>query len=204
MKILYFVPLLVLLAGCKPSSVSTHVSDSDEALAISNLNRRVIALETNQKDWVAIDPDSKSYEQLRTQFGALLVSTRSVTPYLDGYKVKVAIGNPYYITFSGFKLERWVAKAFTPPPLSAKGTSSSIQTGTVAALSNPQRLPQFDPTKPWEHSWPITIEDRTETLQPGSWTGVEFTVAPATSDDIRHLRVSIVLNEVHLNEDSSN
>lgn len=146
---------------------------------VSTLETRVSALETDHSgDWVPIDPNSPSYQQLGTTFGVLLVKTKSVTPYLDGYKVKVEIGNPYNMTFGGFQLAYWVIKTrsdnsadtFTPPPLS---------------------------TEP-------TTEDRTETLQPGSWNEIAFTVAPATADDIRNLCISIRLNQVHLNDDSSN
>ena len=213
----YFAMACLLLAGCKPKpAVSTTTHDPFAVLAISNLaervsalDQRVSALEDNNRKWVAIDPDSQAYQQLQTPFGVLLVCTKSVTPYLDGYKVKVQIGNPYNITFKGFKLEHWVVtsgkisfqeardQGFKPPPLSTEGQLSHSGTDTVKlSLGPPQRLPHF--SKSW------AIEDRTEILQPGSWNDVEFTVAPATSEDIRHLRMSIDLNEVNLNENSSN
>jgi hypothetical protein len=196
LSLLASVTIVLLLAGCKPkSAVSTathdHLVTVDELRPyITNLYNRVSDLEAHDNtEWVAIDPDSKSYQQLWTPFGVLLVATKNVTPYLDGYKVKVAIGNPYNVTFSGFQLAYWCEKkeftfeeaktpvkpwaVFATPPLSSKETPK------------------------------ITTENRTETLYPGSWNELEFTVAPATADDIRRLRMAMHLNELILKENSA-
>lgn len=42
---------------------------------------------------VRIVPDDKRYELLKTTFGVFFVSTESVKPYLDGYKINLLIGN---------------------------------------------------------------------------------------------------------------
>lgn len=238
--VLLFLLACILLPGCKPKSNISLVPDdhlvtkADLRPYITNLMQRVSALEANNagpwvqyqrnSQWVAIDPNSQSYQSLWTPFGVLLVSTKSVTPYLDGYKVKVAIGNPYNVTFVGFQLAYWcvvpktitfeeetqgfaktdefggvtvspsrtgTSSGFTPPPLSSKGSVSS-------SLGPRPRLPDFASLRA------VNTEDRTETLYPGSWNEIEFTVAPATADDIRHLRMSIELNEVRLNSAASN
>jgi hypothetical protein len=62
------------------------------------------ASKQNQFRFTAIAPDDKGYGKLETDLGTLFVSTESVDPYLDGYKIHLNIGNPSYATFSDFKL----------------------------------------------------------------------------------------------------
>lgn len=226
--VLFFLLACVLLAGCKRNT-SINGKPTVESLlgpppnpytdlAISNLNQRISAVEAkndeweaNHREWVAIDPDSQSYQQLWTPFGVLLVITKSVTPYLDGYKVKVAIGNPYFVTFSGFKLAYRVTpkpKTFTYDQAKQAGPWQKYETNKTSAVPDfsslhpilPDSGSRFDPAKPFSR---IYDEDRTETLQPGAWNEVEFTVAPASAADIRRLRISIHLNEIHLNDNSA-
>ena len=53
---------------------------------------------------VPVTPQDKGYGLLKTPFGTLLVSTESVEPYLDGYKIHLQIGNPMSAHFNGFSL----------------------------------------------------------------------------------------------------
>jgi hypothetical protein len=39
------------------------------------------------------------FEKLNTRYGSLFVSPVSATPYLDGYKIILQIGNPHFCTF---------------------------------------------------------------------------------------------------------
>ena len=44
----------------------------------------------------------RSYQRLDTDNGLFLISVQEATPYLNGYKVRLHIGNPSYATYSGF------------------------------------------------------------------------------------------------------
>jgi len=51
-----------------------------------------------------VNPQNKGYGFLNTPFGNLLLSTESVNPYLDGFKIHFSIGNPTSARFNGFSL----------------------------------------------------------------------------------------------------
>lgn len=53
---------------------------------------------------ITITPDQEGFQTLDSGFARFFVSTENVTPYLDGYRVTLQIGNPYYASFTGFKL----------------------------------------------------------------------------------------------------
>jgi hypothetical protein len=75
-------------------------------LAQTNFNRLQSEFFTSEyaNNSVSVTPDSKGYGLLKTPFGTLLISTESVEPYLDGYKIHLRIGNPTTADFSGFSL----------------------------------------------------------------------------------------------------
>ena len=72
------------------------------------LNVRVTNIE-NRYSKVELDPSSpKKYQRIETDTGSLLISLEDTFPYLDGYKVKLLIGNPTNLTLVGFKMYvRW-------------------------------------------------------------------------------------------------
>jgi len=56
------------------------------------------------------NPDK--YERVDTDSGTFLLSLGEVTPYLDGHKIKVAIGNINAAYYVGFKLDlRWFSES---------------------------------------------------------------------------------------------
>jgi hypothetical protein len=57
---------------------------------------------------VALTPSTPGkYERIDTEAGGFLISVGEVTPYLDGHKLQINIGNTSTGTFSGFKLKLW-------------------------------------------------------------------------------------------------
>ena len=124
------VPLLFMgfLVGCKKNDdpriaelqnqitkLATLTSNQSNAitfiwnqglLAQTNFNRLQSALYAYQfaNDSVSIAPEEKGYGVLKTPFGNLFISTESVEPYLDGYKIHLKIGNPTCAHFNGFSL----------------------------------------------------------------------------------------------------
>jgi hypothetical protein len=54
---------------------------------------------------VELDPASpKKFSRIDTTSGILYVVLEDTSPYLDGYKVKLKIGNPMYTTFQGITM----------------------------------------------------------------------------------------------------
>ena len=110
-----------------------------------------------------VTPQDKGYNLIKTPYGSLLLSTESVEPYLDGYKIHLQIGNPTSANFSGFSL-----------------ICSSYQTTNI-----------FDTMQTFTNTM-------TEKLSPGSWTPIDFILAPSDMDRVRNAAVSIELNQLNL------
>ena len=67
-------------------------------LELIGLKRRISTLESGE---ATVSTEEEGYDVARTKFGPLTVSAQSATPYLDGYKVKLRIGNLTSANFNG-------------------------------------------------------------------------------------------------------
>jgi hypothetical protein len=97
------------------TQLSTLVSNQNDSITyiwnqalIANTNFNQLRSQVFQLQFanysVPVSPQEKGFSLLKTPFGTLLVSTVSVDPYLDGYKVHLNIGNPMSANFTGFLL----------------------------------------------------------------------------------------------------
>jgi len=138
----------------------------------TNYEQRIEALENlREQNWIMLDPTSEGFQRLDTTLGSLVVSVKSVTPYLDGYKVDISIGNPMDMDFNGFVL--------------------SCQWGLAPKIgANYDEIQKSQKSQDFQ---------RTEVLLAGHWNPVELIIAPATTDEIKNLRISIKLNTIGLN-----
>jgi hypothetical protein len=60
---------------------------------------------TGNKDFILLDTaTANQFYPLRTNVGTIFVSLKNVTPYLDGYKMNLQIGNPFSITLEGLTI----------------------------------------------------------------------------------------------------
>jgi hypothetical protein len=66
--------------------------------------KSTIARLTSNEQAALISTESEDYGLARTNFGMFTVKCKNVTPFLDGYKVKLEIGNLTSATFHGAKL----------------------------------------------------------------------------------------------------
>lgn len=58
----------------------------------------------------AVNTTTSQYDVVKTRFGSFLVSAASAKPYLDGYQIKLQIGNLTSFVFNGAKLNvQWGA-----------------------------------------------------------------------------------------------
>jgi hypothetical protein len=125
--------------------------------------------------FVVLDPTTRAYSIVKTNLGQLLVSVVDFSPYLNGYKLKLAVGNPSFATYNGAKLTvRWA----TTPKSGVAG---------------------FDAA-----AWAQTLQSKdlsvTNALLPGAWNQVEIVVAPASADQTGYLALSMVLDQVSLRQ----
>lgn len=174
----------VLVAGCNQGSTSpaatTNNSEKPTATPTSELAEqirklrtdlfrlqyRVFALESGE---ATVSTEEEGYDVAKTKFGPITVSTRGATPYLDGFKVKLRIGNLTNANFNGAKLNvSW------GPPLDEKN---------IEEWSKNQRKKEIDLT--------------TRFLS-GAFTDVEIALTPAKAEDIKSFTVGIELNQLSL------
>lgn len=120
-----------------------------------------------------LDPTSKSYGVAKTNLGNLLISVDNVSPYADGYKLRLMVGNPNMVTFDGAKLKvQWAEK----PRWGDKN---------------------FDSVK-WSASIQQKDVDITNNILPGTWNPVEVVISPATAAQTGYLAVTATLDKLSL------
>ena len=106
--------------GLNPPIAAAPIKPQDNREQIDLLNKRIDALDLavrklrfdariSELDLLVrkgaeINPLSKEAVALATNFGTLIVSCKGVDPYLNGFKLKLLIGNPLQMTFNGFTL----------------------------------------------------------------------------------------------------
>jgi len=113
-----FIPILLLscclVLGCgkkaaEPSAVSL-APEKKESLEekVNRLQRDLFLLKMqvgNMSGGSAdISTEEKGYSVAQTKFGSFAVVCRNVTPYLDGYKVQLGVGNLTNAHFNGAKM----------------------------------------------------------------------------------------------------
>lgn len=118
-----------------------------------------------------VSTEEMVYGVAQTQFGAFTVKAMGVTPYLDGFKVKLAIGNLTSATFHGVKLK--------------------VTWGPLMPGSAPARMRAFKAPK--DHAF-----DLTTVLRPGADTNAEVSLTPAKPEEVKFIAVGLELNEMSL------
>jgi len=165
------------------SPPTTPQNNAELTIRLSDLESRFEALSNrvNQNEWMAgfkedsartvtIDPDDKGYGKIETDLGPLFISTASVEPYLDGYKMHLLIGNPSSASYSDFKL----VTLWGPLP-----TNNMM----------------WDK---WNEAQKARTNSIISSLVSGAWTPVDITLTPALPAEIRNVRVRVELSKVHL------
>jgi hypothetical protein len=130
------------------------------------LKSRVNTIEAGD---ATISTEEHGYDVARTKFGPFTVSARGVTPYLDGHKVKLRIGNLTNANFSDAKL-----KLSWGPPF------------------DQNRLDE------WEKNQKKREVKLNENLVSGSFTDVEVILTPSKPEDIKSFSVGFELDKLQL------
>ena len=140
---------------------------------ISELEGRIaeLSLRSNRYDSVELNTSRNTYRRVDSTTGSFLVRFVRAEPYLNGYKIAIAIGNITTATFNGCDLTvRWGTKQ-------PKGIDEWIT---------------------WLKTIRAKDEHVTEDLIPGRWTEVELIIVPAKADELAFLELSIKTNEITL------
>lgn len=98
-----YMPLLPTNAGPKIEFLMEYVGKLSEQ--IQALDRRLDYSELPEDEtWTELNTTQKSYLPIKTRVGILFVALDNITPYLDGYRLTIRIGNPSSATLNGFQL----------------------------------------------------------------------------------------------------
>lgn len=197
-RLSFFTVVLVLVCGCNSQNSKPHVTappfqapqtDLVAALEqeVSALQQRVDALEFDKMigDWsrtnkfVSLSLDEKGYIPVETTLGQLLVASGTATPYMDGYKIDFQIGNPQSVTYDGVTV--------------------TLKWGPSA---NPTIFTNNTALKEWQNAQKTKTDKLLSRLLPGYWNNAEVIVAPATTEEIRNLEISIETGTLLLGTES--
>jgi hypothetical protein len=121
----------------------------------------------------SITPDTTVCQSIDFGYGTFYVSTSRVEPYLDGYKVTLQIGNPYQMT-----VESVVCRVHWAPSIPTNLTDE-----IVLAYNQSVKRKEFSILKP---------------LAAGRWNVLEFTIAPATADELRNCGICFEGGSIYL------
>jgi len=108
-------------------------------------------------DSVQLDPSSHSFQRLDSDTSTFLVSIDDASPYLNGYRIKLSVGNPSNAKFTGIKVKVQWARAYDYNKFSS------------------------DSYKQWHdsiHEKEVTL---TDDLKPGVWNKVDLDLLPAAT-----------------------
>ena len=105
--------LFFVIIGCEnkvPNPPPAPAPDKKESIEdqIRNLKRDVFNLKVQVGNMVGgyadVSTEEKGYSIAQTKYGSFAVVCKNVTPYLDGYKVQLGIGNLTSARFNGAKI----------------------------------------------------------------------------------------------------
>src|ERR1043165_6833817 len=81
-----------------PSNLTNRIVDLESELG--RLRRDIANLQDEKElaEKAPLDFTTPTYKSVRTTVGVLFVSTVNAEKYLDGYRVRILIGNPLFVT----------------------------------------------------------------------------------------------------------
>jgi hypothetical protein len=133
---------------------------------IKALDSSVTTLQSDSRRWATISAYDEGYSIANTEFGAFIVMRKSFTPYLDGFKVKLKIGNLTSIKFTGAKVSVFWGSDFG-----------------VSKLA--------DDLYGQAKEFSVTNE-----FLPGAYTTIDLILAPANPVEVKTIRVRLDFNVI--------
>lgn len=140
---------------------------------VVGLQFRVSTLESAHQS-VVLDLASPSYQRLDTDTGMFLISVANVTPYLDGYKISLNIGNPSFAQYNGFKLKAKWNHTYSWDKYTAESYSK------------------------WDKATREKETSFTDSLNGGTWNKVDLILPATAADELGYFVVSMETNTIVL------
>jgi hypothetical protein len=113
-----------------------------------------------QHDHITLNLAERTYQRLDTDNGFFLISVREATPYLNGYKIRLHIGNPSFATYAGFTVKTKWGKVY--------------DWATYSEASFNQ----------WQKSFQEKEVSFPDALDAGAWNNVEVILAAVTCSPV--------------------
>ena len=162
----------------QPKAASSATDDSSQTIKelesqIKTLEGRIAAIQIlldrkqDRSDTVNLDPSSRGYQRVDSDTSYFLVSVKDASPYLDGYRLTLNIGNLADADFTNVVLTIKWAKAYDW----GKFTNES-----------------YNEWKQSIHSKDISL---TDLLKGGTWNVVSVDLTPSAANEMGYLELSI-------------
>ena len=110
--------------------------------AVKNRNDQIYESFTSRSTPAIIDTTAQDFAVARNLYGSFLIACDGVKPYLNGYEVKLAIGNLTHARFDGYKLKvKWGDRTsdFKKTAVILPGTWTKINVVLTPALAESVR-----------------------------------------------------------------
>jgi len=173
----------------RPPSAQQQREITDLRLQVIELQSKLKTLEASVKfdEWqitrkqdaqatITLNLSEHTYQRLDLDNGFLLVSAQDAVPYLNGYTIRLNIGNPTSAGYAGFKAKISWAKAYD----FTKYTKESYDE--------------------WQKSTQEKEISFTDVLEAGTWTPIELIVTPATAEQLGYVTLSLSTDTVRLRQ----
>lgn len=192
MKKWFFIyTALLVMSGCTDKVLLERVAklESDRANSatelssakyeISDLQTRLGQIESDFSTYKIVNdnsigyfsPGSSGFSRIDTPNGFFLVSVKRLTPYADGHKITLSIGNPLAASYKDIKVKiRW-GKRYNRA---------------------------FGKYSDWEKTFHETEETILGRTAAGAWNDRTIVLSPSSPEEIGDIRVSLDTNTVSL------
>ena len=161
------------------ADLRVQVADLQKKVEYFGSRESLLALRMKDKqdreDSVSLDLTQSTYQRLDTDNGFLLVSAERAVPYQNGFKILLNVANPLSLSYSGLTAKiRWAKRYDT----------NQFTNDSYAA---------------WQKSIQEKETSFPDVLEKGTSKKIELIVAPATTEELGYLKLSINTKTVLLN-----
>jgi len=176
------------LCSCRDEEAHTRISRLEADSSSTQEALRFLLdkkSEDSENEYTIVDITGNGFAAAKSNNGTFLISCKGAEPYLDGHKLALKIGNPYFMTYSGFT----VKARFGRRPPDVPGSASADQK-TEWRIRYEQ----------WEKALKEIDVSSIDELAPGAWTNVELILSPSKPEEVGYLSLRIETDQVALHK----
>lgn len=153
--------------GALQEKIAALEKEVNELKTTTSVNSFLVSQKTESHTSVLLDPSNHTFQMLDGSVSTFLVLVQDVSPYLNGYRVTLNVGNPEDAAFSNVTFTiRW-AKAYDYKHYSV------------------------DSYEKWRKSINEKEVTLTTNLLAGSWNTVTMDLVPCNADQIGYMELSM-------------